>query len=115
MYEDKLNLMLLQEQKLAFSGKHLSRPSPGVIWDWQYLLFTVAGREISQGRREVQEGKSSSFPTFWGHFSLLPKLGSKIGGGQHTTPALSRKGSIMTFRASPLHQHTTRRGPNHRM
>ena len=35
-------------------------PSLGVIWDWQYLLFTVAGREISLGRREVQEGKSSS-------------------------------------------------------
>ena len=31
------------------------------------------------------------------------------------TPALSRKGSKMTVRASPLHQHTTRRGPNHRM
>ena len=34
-------------------------------------------------------------------------------GRQHT--ALSRKGSIITFRGSPLHQHTTRRGPNHRM
>ena len=37
-------------------------------------------------------------------------------GEEHKTPALSRKGSIIiTFRGSPLHQHTTRRGPNHRM
>ena len=34
-------------------------------------------------------------------------------GRQHT--ALSLKGSIIAFRGSPLHQHTTRRGPNHRM
>ena len=49
-------------------------------------------------------------PPFWGNFSLLPKLGLKINGGQHITPSLSGKGSIMTFRAC-----TTRRRPNHHM
>ena len=57
----------------------------------------------------------SLLPSFWGNFFLLPKLGLKIGSGQHTTPALSCKGSIMTFRALPLHQLTTRIGPNHSM
>ena len=42
--------------------------------------------------------------------SLLPKLRLKIGDGQHTTPALGRKGSYLTLGASPLPQHTTRRG-----
>ena len=53
-------------------------------------------------------------PYFLANFSLLPKLGLKIGDGHHTnpaTPALSRKGRIMIFKASPVHQHTTRRGP----
>ena len=36
----------------------------------------------------------TSIPTFSSNFFLLPKLGVKIGDGQHTTPALSRKGSI---------------------
>ena len=27
---------------------------------------------------EVQEGKNSLLPTFWGSFSLLPKLGLKL-------------------------------------
>ena len=52
---------------------------------------------------------------FSANFSLLPKLGLKIGGGRHTTPALSRKGSFLPFRASPLHQHTARRLRNHPM
>ena len=58
---------------------------------------------------------NSLLPTFWGNFSLLPKLGLKIGGGQQTIPALSRKGSFLTFGASPLQQHTARRLHNHRM
>ena len=29
-----------------------------------------------------------NLPTFWGNFSLLPRLGLKIGGGLHMTPAL---------------------------
>ena len=37
----------------------------------------------------------------------------KIGDGQHTTPGL--KGSYLTLTASPLPQHTTRRGRNHGM
>ena len=46
---------------------------------------------------------------------VAEKLVESPNGRQHTTPALSRKGSIITFRGSPLHRHTTRRGPNHRM
>ena len=42
----------------------------------------------------VFEGKMTSLTTFSSNFFLLPKLGVKIGDGQHTTPALSRKGSI---------------------
>ena len=42
----------------------------------------------------VFEGKMTSLPPFSSNFFLLPKLGVKIGDGQHTTPALSRKGSI---------------------
>ena len=57
----------------------------------------------------------SFLPTFWSNFSLLPKLGLKIGGGQHTTPVLTRKVSFLTFRDSPLHQHTARRLRNHRL
>ena len=49
--------------------------------------------------------------TFSANFSLLPK----IGGGQYATPALSRKGSYLTFRASLLHQHTARSLRNHRL
>ena len=77
---------------------------------------------------EIQEGKSPSsllfqpisqffnfLPTFWRNFSLFPKLGLKIGSGQHTTPAVSHKVSFLTFRASPLHQHTAQRLCNHRM
>ena len=54
-------------------------------------------------------------PTFWSNFSLFPKLDLKIGSGQHTTPAVSHKVSFLTFRASPLHQHTAQRLCNHRM
>ena len=35
------------------------------------------------------------------NFSLLPKRGLKVGGGQHTTPGVGRR--IMTIRASPPH------------
>ena len=39
-------------------------------------------------------GENDFTPSFFIHFFLLPKLGVKDGDGQHTTPALSRKGSI---------------------
>ena len=39
-------------------------------------------------------GENDFTPSFFIHFFLLPKLGVKVGDGQHTTPALSRKGSI---------------------
>ena len=63
----------------------------------------------------LQEGKSPSSLLFQpiSLSSLLPKLGLKIGGGQHTSPALSRKVSFLTFRTSPLHQHTAQRLRNH--
>ena len=52
-------------------------------------------------------------------YGKLPKSCEQLvespSGRQHTTPALSRKGSIIMFRGSPLHQHTTRRRPHHRM
>ena len=35
----------------------------------------------------------SLLPTFSSNSFLLPKLGVNIGDGQHTTPALNRKGS----------------------
>ena len=64
---------------------------------------------------------SLSYLTSWrgdggteGWIPLLPKLGLKIGEGQNTTPAVSRKGSYLTLINSPLH-HTQRRGRNHVM
>ena len=75
----------------------------------------------SKKRGEVQEGKSPSRPPYFfsqfhlGKFLPPPWTWFKIGGGQHIIPALSRKGSFLTFRASLLHQHLARRLPNHRM
>ena len=60
-------------------------------------------------------GKSLSPRTFSANFSLLPKLDLKIGDGKHATPVLSRKGSYPTLRASPIHQHATKRGRNRGM
>ena len=39
-------------------------------------------------------GENDFTPSFFIHFFLLPKLGVKVGDGQQTTLALSRKGSI---------------------
>ena len=44
--------------------------------------------EIRVGGGGEGTGSRVNLPTFRGNFSLLPKLGLKIGGGQHTTPAL---------------------------
>ena len=81
----------------------------------QLAYFVNCWRTLLR-RGEVQEDKLPPPYFFSANFSLLLKRGLKVGGGQHTTPAVGRrKESIMTLRASPLHQHTTRRGPYHRM
>ena len=88
------------------------------VLSWSLLLITLnwEGRYRRVNIPPPYFSANFSFlPTLWGNFSLLPKLGLKIGGGQHTTPALSRTVSFLTFRALPLYQHTARRLRNHHM
>ena len=79
--------------------------------EWSSQLWTQFMQFRKKPEKWMQKGCSK--------YGKLPKSCEQLvespSGRQHTTPALSRKGSIIMFRGSPLHQHTTRRRPHHRM